>query len=143
MSYPTGQAARQLPGKTGTWKRALLLFGVAGLGMVVGALLLASILAGEIYDYQDTVDGVHLPKIDAIVVLAGGKGRISAAGDLWYRYWETAHRPPVPGVVPPEKIPVLYVSGMGHQANWNVFARQMRRGVMEVIHPDDVILERE
>ena len=65
-----------------TWNRMLVLFAVASLGMVVGALLLASILAGEIYDYQDTVDGVHLPKVDAIVVLAGGKGRISAAGDL-------------------------------------------------------------
>ena len=129
--------------KISHYRRALLLVGVASLGMVVGALLLASILAGDIYDYQDTVDGVHLPQVDAISVLAGGKGRISVAGDLWYRYWEMAHRPPVAGVVRPEKVPVLYVSGMGHQANWNVFARQIRRGVLEVIHPDDVILERE
>jgi uncharacterized SAM-binding protein YcdF (DUF218 family) len=125
------------------YRRALLLVSVATLGMVAGALLLASILAGDIYDYQDTVDGVHLPPVDAIVVLAGGKGRISTAGDLWYRYWEQAHRPPVRGEAPPPKVPTFYVSGMGHQANWNVFARQIRRGVLEVIHPDDVILERE
>lgn len=140
----TGQSAfspSQLPEKT--WKRALLMSVVAAAGMLVGALLLASVLAGEIYDYQDTVDGVHLPNVDAIVVLAGGKGRISAAADLWYRYWEQVHRPGVPGVASPNKVPVLYVSGMGHQANWNVFARQIRRGVLDVVHPDDVVLERE
>ena len=131
----------QFPEKT--WKRALGLSGVALLGMVVGALLLASILAGDIYDYQDSIDGVHLPQVDAIAVLAGGKGRISAAADLWYRYWEMAHRPATPGFAPPEKIPVLYVSGMGHQANWGVFARQIRRGVLEVIGPENVVLEHE
>ena len=39
---------------------------------VAGLLVLPLLLAGEIYDYQDTVDGVRLPSVDAIVVLAGG-----------------------------------------------------------------------
>jgi uncharacterized SAM-binding protein YcdF (DUF218 family) len=134
----TQPIAPEFPEKT--WKRALVLLGVAAFGMVVGALLLASIMAGDIYDYQDSFDGVHLPKVDAIVVLAGGKGRISAGADLWYRYWENAHRPVVSE---PSQMPVLYVSGMGHQANWTVFARQLRRGVLEVIHPENVVIENE
>ena len=126
-------------------KRAVILLVVALIGMMLGALLLASVMAGEIYDYQDTVDGVHLPKVDAIVVLAGGRGRISAAGDLWYRYWDDAHRPQTPGDPPRDflKAPYLYVSGMGHQADWAVFARQIRRGVLQVIRPENVILEHE
>lgn len=141
MSLRIGPGGLQIP--ENTWKRALILGLVGASGMLLGALLLASVLAGEIYDYQDSVDGVHLPTVDAIVVLAGGRGRISAAGDLWYRYWEDNHRPAVPGTTQPGKTPVLYVSGMGHQANWNVFAHQLRRGVLDVIHPDDVVLERE
>jgi uncharacterized SAM-binding protein YcdF (DUF218 family) len=107
---------------------------VAITGMVVGALLLASVMAGEIYEYQDTVDGVHLPQVDAIVVLAGGRGRISTAGDLWNRYREQ---------FPKDQVPVLYVSGMGHQSSWSSFARQLRRGVLEVIRPENVVLETE
>src|SRR5690348_11457137 len=63
-------------------------------GMISGCLTLgiAYYSAGEIYEYQDTVDGAHLPNIDAIVCLAGGRGRIAAAGDLWYRYWERARK---------------------------------------------------
>jgi uncharacterized SAM-binding protein YcdF (DUF218 family) len=130
--------AEDFPEKT--WKRALVLSGVALFGMFVGALLLASIMAGDIYDYQDSFDGVHLPKVDAIVVLAGGKGRISAGADLWYRYWENSHRTEEGAPTP---IPLLYVSGMGHQANWTVFARQLRRGVLEVIRPENVVIENE
>jgi uncharacterized SAM-binding protein YcdF (DUF218 family) len=116
------------------WKKVLLLPMVAITGMVVGALLLASVMAGEIYEYQDTVDGVHLPQVDAIVVLAGGRGRISTAGDLWNRYREQ---------FPKDQVPVLYVSGMGHQSSWSSFARQLRRGVLEVIRPENVVLETE
>jgi uncharacterized SAM-binding protein YcdF (DUF218 family) len=116
------------------WKKVLLLPVVAIVGMVIGALLFASVMAGEIYEFQDTVDGVHLPQVDAIVVLAGGRGRISNAGDLWNRYREQ---------FPRDQVPVLYVSGMGHQSSWSSFARQLRRGVLEVIRPENVVLETE
>ncbi|MGZ3707424.1 MAG: YdcF family protein [Bdellovibrionota bacterium] len=116
------------------------LLGMLALGMTLGALILAYFLAGEIYDYQDTVDGVHLPRVDAIVCLAGGRGRISGAADLWYRYFEQAHQQGAPKDAP---TPVLYISGMGHQSNWAVFVRQIRRGVLESIRSQDVVLERE
>jgi uncharacterized SAM-binding protein YcdF (DUF218 family) len=126
-------------------KRALVLIFVLVSGMVLGALAFAYVFAGEIYDYQDTVDGVHLPPVDAVVCLAGGKGRIVASGDIWYRYWEQGKRyletknPDQPAPV----TPVLYISGMGPQSTWNVFARQLRRGVLEVIRPENVVLETE
>ena len=101
------------------------------------------LLAGDVYEYQDTVDGVHLPPVDAVVCLAGGRGRIAAAGDVWYRYWERsrailkdAGRDPVP---PPP--PIFYISGMGHQSNWSVLAMQVRRGVKAVIRPENVVME--
>lgn len=114
-----------------------------GVGIFVGAMGLAYISAGEIYDYQDSVDGVHLPEVDAVVVLAGGRGRIASAADTWYRYWELAQSP-VKGAgkrAVPEKPPILYISGMGHQANWNVLAKQVRRGVLQVMTAEDVVLE--
>lgn len=104
-------------------------------GMFIGAFALPLIRAGDIYEYQDTVDGVHLPEVDAIVCLAGGRGRIAAAGDLWYRYNE--------GLEAGEKPPILYISGMGRQASWSSFRRQLRTGVRDVVRPEHVILENE
>jgi len=108
-------------------------------------LVYALVTGSEVYDYQDTVDGVHLPDVDAIVVLAGGRGRIAVAGDLWYRYRELAKLTPVAGAPAssPPKSPVLYISGMGRQSNWSSLDRQIRRGVLQVMAPSDVILERE
>ncbi|MCM2278752.1 MAG: YdcF family protein [Oligoflexia bacterium] len=113
------------------------------LGLFLGISILPYFLAGEVYDYNDTMDGVRLPEVDAIVCLAGGRGRIAAAGDLWYRYWEANHRLREPGGPPPPKVPFLYISGMGPQATYAVFRRQLRAGVREVIPPEYVILERE
>jgi uncharacterized SAM-binding protein YcdF (DUF218 family) len=110
---------------------------------VSGALLVffsaTYMLSGEIYDYQDSVDGTHLPVVDAVVCLAGGRGRIAAAGDVWYHYWEMAHDQPE--LMP--RIPVLYFSGMGKQANWNVLSKQFRRGVLQVLHREAVVIENE
>jgi len=100
-------------------------------------LSFSMIQAGYIYDYQDTVDGVHLPDADAIVCLAGGRGRIAAAGDLWYRYWELSR------TQSQKKVPVLYISGTGPQSNWGVISRQLRSGVREVIQPENVVIENE
>lgn len=108
------------------------------LGLAVGSMVLPFILAGDIYEYTDTVDGVHLPPVDAIVCLAGGRGRIAAAADLWYRYWEQGQQK-TPKVAPP----LLYISGMGPLATWGSFARQTRLGVRQVIKPENVYLETE
>ena len=32
---------------------------------------------------------------------------------------------------------------MGHQSTWNVVVHQLRRGVLDVIRPEDVIIERD
>jgi uncharacterized SAM-binding protein YcdF (DUF218 family) len=106
----------------------------------LGVFLLLSLLAvglssaGSIYTYQDTVDGVRLPPVDAIVVLAGGRGRIAVAGDLWNRYRELL-RPGAP--------PVLYFSGVGPQTTFGLIQGQLRPGVTEVIRAEQVVVENE
>lgn len=94
-------------------------------------------MAGDLYDYQDTVDGVHLPPVDAIVCLAGGRGRIAAAGDLWYRYWEAR------GPKGAKNVPMLYMAGMGPQSNLNVLRMNLRTGVRSVIRAKQVVIEKE
>lgn len=54
--------------------RILTHLGTLVLGIFLTLLTLGLILGGDIYEYQDSVDGVHLPPIDAIVCLAGGGG---------------------------------------------------------------------
>src|SRR5262245_11620477 len=114
------------------FQRALGQFLALALGLFLGLIVLPFILAGEIYDYQDSVDGVRLPDADAIVCLAGGRGRISAAGDLWYRYMETAQAPRVVRAssisqpqLPETRVPALYISGAGPQANLASLGRQL------------------
>ncbi len=115
------------------------------LGTIFGALIFSFLSAGDVYEYQDTVDGVHLPEVDAIVCLAGGRGRIAAAGDIWYRYWELSQSPlPGMGRTPvPRKIPILYLSGMGYHSTFPVLTHQVRRGVLEVLKPRHVVIENE
>ncbi len=120
-------------------RRFAIGMGRLGLGSALLALLLAYFFAGDIYDYKDTVDGTHLPKVDAIVCLAGGRGRIAAAGDLWYRYWELSHQKSLT----PVQVPVLYFSGMGRQVNWNLLSKQLRSGVLQVLRPENVVIEKE
>lgn len=123
--------------------------GVLLFGALIGTLFAAFFAAGDIYEYVDTVDGAHLPQVDAVVVLAGGRGRIATAGDVWYRYWELSH---VPLKISPNgkaptsshrKPPIFYVSGMGKGSNWSTLGRQLRRGVLDVMRPENVLLETE
>ena len=123
------------------WLRVLL---SSALSAVFVSFLLIFWAAGMIYDYQDTVDGASLPEVDAVVVLAGGRGRISTAGDVWYRYWEGAQVPLSglgPRLPPRVKVPVFYFSGVAKQATWPSVSRQLRRGVLSSITERDVILE--
>lgn len=107
----------------------LLLTGVGG-----GILYFQS---SEVYNYQDSVDWGRLPKVDAIVCLAGGRGRISAAGDVWFRYWEASLS------APGGRIPVLYFSGLGRQSNWLTVSKQFRGGVARVLTSKEVVIENE
>jgi uncharacterized SAM-binding protein YcdF (DUF218 family) len=144
LAQPQGQGPGKLKRRLGLQGRRVLAYLLAlSTGFAVGAMALAYALAGEIYDYQDTADGVRLPPVDVIVCLAGGRGRIAAAGDIWFRYWEMAQRP-VPGApVHPEPVqaPVLYFSGLGPSSNWNILGKSLRRGVHSVIQPENVVLE--
>ena len=128
--------------RMGTVLKTTRTLGVMFGGMALGILLLGFLMAGDIYEYVDSVDGAHLPPVDAIVCLAGGRGRIAAAADIWYRYYEMGKDTLASSPVNPHA-PILYISGMGHQSNWNVLANQVRRGVLDVLHPENVILETE
>ena len=105
------------------------------LGLLSGILLFTFFKAGAIYEYADTLDGAYLPPADAIVVLAGGRGRIAAAGDFWFRYFEREEAGG--GEVPP----FLYISGMGPNSNWATFAHSVRPGVLKAMKPSNVVLE--
>jgi uncharacterized SAM-binding protein YcdF (DUF218 family) len=120
-------------------RRIFGILGILGVGIALGALCLAFLLAGEIYDYQDSVDGKTLPPVDAIVCLAGGRGRISTAGDVWFRYWEQVNeKGSLTG-----RVPILYFSGMGRQANWIQVSSQLRRGILQTIRQSDTVIETE
>ncbi len=114
------------------WLLALLQVGV---GITLGVAMVFTFSAGAIYEYRDSLDGAVLPKVDTIVCLAGGKGRISAAGDLWYRYYE-AHQ-----VDSENPLPILYFSGVGPQANWSTLGKQLRPGVLKALKPENVVIE--
>lgn len=105
-------------------------------GAILGFFFLTLITANDLYDYQDSVDGVHFPEVDAIVVLGGGRGRIATAGDVWYRYWETSLRDK-------KQVPSLYLSGMGPQTTIPIILTLVRSGVRDVLKSDSIVLERE
>jgi uncharacterized SAM-binding protein YcdF (DUF218 family) len=107
------------------------------LGLLSGVLLFTFFKAGALYEYSDTLDGAYLPQADAIVVLAGGRGRIAAAGDFWFRYFEREEAGEV------EKSPFLYISGMGPNSNWSTLERSIRPGVLKAMKPANVVLETE
>lgn len=106
-------------------------------GLFCGFLLFTFIRAGTIYEYTDSLDGAKLPDADAIVVLAGGRGRISAAGDFWFRYREREEA----GVI--EESPILYLSGLGPMVSFDQLSQLVRAGVYKTMRPSDVVLETE
>lgn len=112
-------------------------FAFFALGLFSGVLLFTFIKAGGIYDYTDTLDGAYLPPADAIVVLAGGRGRIAAAGDFWFRYYEREEAGKI------EAAPFLYISGMGPNSNWSSLAYSIRPGILKAMKPSNVVLETE
>jgi uncharacterized SAM-binding protein YcdF (DUF218 family) len=109
----------------------LLLLGFIIL-LIIGAF---AYKASDLYHYQDTIDGVHLPETDVIVCLAGGKGRIASAGDLWLRYQQEVELKILKG------LPMLFFSGVGSGQTWSTVSKQMRRGVVNLIKADHIHLE--
>ena len=103
------------------------------------SIILAYFWAGEIYDYQDTVARGQLPSVDVVVCLAGGRGRIGLAGDVWLQYWETAHAHLEKG----SRVPILYLAGMGPQVHWGQVIKQFKPQVQKVILPENVLIENE
>ena len=116
------------------------------MGFAGGILLLALMTGGAIYEFRNTVPeaGGPLPEVDVIVCLAGARGRIRAASDLWYRYWNERGGP-LAGEesLPARRLPVLYIAGMGHRAGWNVFEGRLRDEVAQSLEPKHVVLETE
>jgi hypothetical protein len=110
-------------------------------GVFTLSMILAYLLAGEIYEYQDTIARGALPSVDAIVCLAGGRGRIGLAGDVWLQYWEAAqsHSAKKEGAT----VPVLYLSGVGPQIHWSQMVKQFKPQVQKFILPENVMLENE
>jgi uncharacterized SAM-binding protein YcdF (DUF218 family) len=81
-----------------------LLFSVL-IAMLLTAGLFVWLAAGEIYDYRDNFEFARDGKeIEVVVVLAGGKGRIPLAVDLWKKVREARGA---------RGEPVLFLSGVG------------------------------
>lgn len=89
------------------------------------------------YRYSDTLVLSKLPRVDVIVVLAGARGRITGAVDLWMRYRDAENFGQV------ESKPILYVAGTGRSFNWKEFLEHVRSGERAVIKNQDVYLEAE
>jgi hypothetical protein len=114
-------------------KKTLSVFLSLLIGAIAGSIMLLWFGSGEIYDYQDTFvferDG---PKIDVVLCLAGGKGRIPVAVEIWDRL-RTARR----GVAP-----VLFFSGVGLHANEETLIEQgVPRELVKSIKKEDVVFE--
>ena len=93
---------------------------------------LAYFNAGWIYDYEDTLRPDHLAEVDAIVCLAGGRGRIKEAATLWQKYALRFSNPPY-----------LFLSGMGQKTDWDAVKVLIGLDLAQKINQEMVIVERE
>jgi len=99
------------------------------LSVLLGGFLAAATLvwfsAGEIYDYSDSFDFSRDGReIEVVVVLAGGKGRIPLAVELWKKIRDSRTG---------RAEPVLFLSGLGPYTGVEALAGQG-------VRPDDVKL---
>ncbi len=85
-------------------------------GGILAAALLVWFAAGEIYDYSDSFDLNRDGKeIEVVVVLAGGKGRIPLAVELWKK---------IRAARTGRTEPVLFLSGLGRNTGVDALAGQ-------------------
>lgn len=83
-----------------------------------------------IYEFEDTFRiGEALPPVEVIVCLAGGRGRIRLASELWYEYYMTSQKSGVPA-------PLLYFSGIGRDATWEALSTQLSPDALRVLEKE-------
>lgn len=129
--------------QTSRWKSRWLeaMLGIM-MGVVLGTSVIAYLGAGAIYDYRDSVAAMdRLPQVEAIVVLSGGRGRIRVAGDLWHQYFQNQSQSARAG--DRSGLPILYLSGLGRQAGFNVLDGHLRKEVLKDLMLKHVIIENE
>ena len=104
------------------------------LGAVISSVILLWLASGEIYDYRDSfVMDRDAAKIDVVLCLAGGKGRIPAAVDLWLRLKDARK-----GSAPP----VLFLSGVGLHANEETLIEQgVSKSVVRSLRKENIVFE--
>ena len=105
------------------------------IGAFFSALVFLWLAAGEIYDYQDNFiaerDGAQ---VDVVLCLAGGKGRIPVAVQIWQKLKSLENR---------TVTPVLFLSGVGLHANEETLIEQgVSRDVVKNMKRDDIVFER-
>ncbi len=88
-------------------------------------------VAGDLYNYSQNEHLGKLPEVDVVVCLAGAKGRIKAAGNVWFKYLQKTNG----------SLPKLYVSGMGANDAWRAFSLQVDAEVLTFLKPQFVELE--
>lgn len=114
-------------------KKTLAVFLSLALGALAGSFMLLWLASGEIYDYSDTFEfGRDGPKIDVVLCLAGGKGRIPVAVEVWDQL-RTSRK---------GASPVLFFSGVGLHANEETLIEQgVSRNFVNSIKKEDVVFE--
>ncbi len=107
---------------------------VVTVGLTIGLFLW--IAAGEIYDYEDSFAiETDSNAVDVVLCLAGGKGRIAAAVDLWHRIKLIRESQLLTS-------PVLFLSGVGPKANLETLAEQgVPKELWKTIKPDEIVFE--
>jgi uncharacterized SAM-binding protein YcdF (DUF218 family) len=90
--------------------------------------------AGEIYDYSDTFELERdAGRVDVVVVLAGGKGRIPQAVTLWKEIRDRKGK---------GQEPVLFLSGLGPGNGIETFSGQgVPDSLIRMLNRDNVVFE--
>ena len=114
-------------------RKSLAVFLSLMIGAVIGSVMLLWLASGEIYDYRDSFvldrDG---SKIDVVLCLAGGKGRIPVAVDVWDKLRSSRKG----------SAPVLFLSGVGLHANEDTLIEQgVSRELVSSMKKEDVVFE--
>jgi uncharacterized SAM-binding protein YcdF (DUF218 family) len=102
--------------------------------------------AGQIYRYQDTLklpvseqwlENPEVKKLNAIVVLAGARGRIAEAAQVWVDLKDHYLRSSE-GL---QQLPVLYISGMGPGASLATLEKLLKPEVFEKIEIERTVID--